>query len=211
MRWFTTLKNHTCAHFSNHFEDQDGVIYMDTFLTDGDGLGVFPDIHPELGASDPNRMVGKFVRFKIDPRSTTNEMELPVVLCGLKGEMARCDDRYTTKKYRHAFGASFGLDDFTGVVHVNVETGESEVWHAGEKMSVSEPCFAPRSATAPEGDGYLIVCVRDKVNLLTYLVILDATNVKAGPISMVEIPLRLRVSAHGNWVGDIKTLCMIFF
>lgn len=174
---------------------------MDTFLVDGDVLGVFPDMHPELGAANPDTPVGMFVRMKIDPTATSTEMEPPVVLSEIMGEMARCDDRYATKPYKHAFGIAWGETDFTGVVHINVETGVSKVWNAGPNTSCTEPIFVPRSKDAPEGDGYLISCVRNEDSMTTHIAVLNALDINSGPICLVEIPLRLKIAAHGTWVS----------
>jgi carotenoid cleavage dioxygenase len=200
VRYFKSIKNHFWGHFSNYFE-KDGCIYMDTFLNDGDGFGVFPNMHPELDAGKPKRPIqGKFVRFKIDPKSPSDYMELPVVLSEVLGEMARSDDRYQTKPYNHAYAATPGDMGFNGVLHVNHATGESKVWRAGDGVTVGEPCFVPRNITAPEGDGYLVVCIRDAKTTLAYLAILDALEITSGPIGIVELPFRLREGVHGSWV-----------
>lgn len=108
MRWFTTLKNHLFRHLANHFEREDGCIYLDMFLADGATLNVFPNMHPELDSGKPERQIkGKFVRFKIDPHAESTELELLVVLSDIVGEMPRCDDRFTTKPYNNAFGTWF--------------------------------------------------------------------------------------------------------
>ncbi|KAH7242756.1 retinal pigment epithelial membrane protein-domain-containing protein [Fusarium tricinctum] len=201
VRYFKSIKNHFWGHFSNYFE-KDGCIYMDTFLNDGDGFGVFPNMHPELDAGKPKRPIqGKFVRFKIDPKSPSDYMELPVVLSEVLGEMARSDDRYQTKPYNHAYAATPGDMGFNGVLHVNHATGESKVWRAGDGVTVGEPCFVPRNITAPEGDGYLVVCIRDAKTTLAYLAILDALEITSGPIGIVELPFRLREGVHGSWVN----------
>lgn len=160
-------------------------------------------MHPELGAANPNPLVGKFVRFKIDPKAESTEMELPVVLSEVMGEMARCDDRYATKPYKHAYGIVWGVTDFTGVAHINTETGVTEVWHAGDNVSCAEPCFSPKSADAEEGDGFLIVCVRDGDTHASYVAILDALDIKKGPICLIQIPFALKISAHGTWVSPL--------
>ncbi|KAJ5182094.1 hypothetical protein N7449_012241 [Penicillium cf. viridicatum] len=201
VRWFTTLKNHFFGHLANHFEGEDGCIYLDTFLADGATLNVFPNMHPELDSGKPERQIkGKFVRFKIDPHAESTELELPVVLSDIVGEMPRCDDRFTTKPYNNAFGTRFTPKGFDAVLHIDIAAGLTHVWEAGEGVSVGEPCFVPRAKDSPEGDGYLVVCVRDINTRLASLVILDATNITAGPVSIIELPVVLCEGVHGNWV-----------
>ncbi|KAE9568639.1 Lignostilbene-alpha,beta-dioxygenase isozyme I [Colletotrichum fructicola] len=204
VRWFTSLKNHYWGHVSNHFEGNDGCIYIDTFLHDTDALGVFPTQHPELeSAHNPGQRppVGKFVRFKIDPTAETTEMEPPKIISDVAGEMARCDDRYTTKPYNHAFGSGGPTPrGFGAVLHIDIAAGTTKMWNAGPDVTVGEPCFVPRSADAPEADGFLVVSCRDHTTTLGNLVILDTRDITAGPVSIIQLPFRIREGVHGNWV-----------
>ncbi|OBR05468.1 Lignostilbene dioxygenase [Colletotrichum higginsianum IMI 349063] len=200
-KWFTSLKNHYWGHVCNHFEDADGIIYIDLFLHDTDALRAFPTKHPELETQDGPPPVGKFVRFKIDPEAEPGELELPTIISDVPGELARCDDRYTTKPYTHAYGCGLpGPNGFGGILHIDIDGGLTEVWHAGPEQTVGEPCFVPRTPDSPEGDGYLVVSCRDHKTTLGNLVILDAQNITAGPISVVQLPFRIREGVHGNWV-----------
>lgn len=97
---------------------------------------------------------------------------------------------YAARPYRHAYAVSFGMYDLSSIIHVSLETSVSEVRQAGDDTSVSQPCLAPRSPTAPEGDGRLILCARGRPMTLTYLVILDAMDVKPGLVCMVEMPIQ---------------------
>ncbi|KAM6504579.1 hypothetical protein FSOLCH5_015321 [Fusarium solani] len=201
-RWFTSLKNHYWGHVCNHFDGEDGCIYIDVFLHDIDALGAFPTKHPELENIAPRQPpVGKFVRFKIDPKAESTELEPPAIISDIAGEMARCDDRYTTKPYNHAFGGGFpGPNGFGAILHIDIGAGVTNVWHAGEDITVGEPCFVPRAPDSPEADGYLVVSCRNHKTTLGFLVILDALNIRAGPVSVIDLPLRLRDGVHGNWV-----------
>ncbi|KAH7045364.1 retinal pigment epithelial membrane protein-domain-containing protein [Macrophomina phaseolina] len=212
IKWFYGPKNHGWVHFSNHFE-KDDKFYFDLFFTDGDGLSSFVDAHPELGPSNPNRMIGKLCRFTIDPYAPPekNKLERPVVLSHVNGEMARIDDRYVGKPYRHTWGVIWGSGLWDGIVHVDTLTGVSKVWKGGDTVMIHEPCFIPRGPDVPEGDGYLVCVARDKSNEITYLLILDAMDINAGPLCIVEMPLRLHVAAHGNWVSAplLKTMIAV--
>ncbi|KAJ5997286.1 hypothetical protein N7522_008946 [Penicillium canescens] len=201
VRWFTTLKNHFFGHLANHFEGKDGCIYLDTFLADGATLNVSPNMHPELDAGKAERQIkGKFVRLRIDPHAESTELELPVVLSDIIGEMPRCDDWFTTRPYNNAFGTRFTPKGFDAILHIDIAVSITHIWEAGESFLVGEPCFVPRAKDYNEGDGYLVVCARDTNTRLASLVILDATNVAAGPLSIIELPVVLCEGVHGNWV-----------
>ncbi|UPL02749.1 hypothetical protein LCI18_013683 [Fusarium solani-melongenae] len=202
IRWFDSLKNHVWGHFSNGFDGEDGCIYLDTFVANVDTLHVFPNMHPELDIGKPaERMNGKLARFKIDPKASSNELELPVVLSEVAGEMARCDDRFIAKPYNHAYGCRHSATGFDAIIHVDIAAGVTYLWEAGEGVVVGEPCFVPRHADSPEGDGYLLVCTRDIADRRAHLTLLDASNVTAGPVCIVELPFQLCEGVHGNWVN----------
>lgn len=199
-RWFDSLKDHYWGHLCNHFEE-DGIIYIDAFMHNNDSLRAFPPMHPEVDAAKSDvPPVGKFVRFKIDPHSKSTEMELPTILSDVPGELARCDDRYAGKPYKHAFGGSFGPMGFEGITHTNIATGLTKVWKAGEHTTIGEPCFVPRSADSPEGDGYLFTCCQDQETGYGSLAILDTADINAGPIAVIELPFRAHDGVHGQWV-----------
>lgn len=158
-------------------------------------------MHPELDIGNPEkRLNGKLARFKIDPKAGSNELELPVVLSEVAGEMGRCDDRFITRPYNNAFGARHSPRGFDAVIHVDIAAGVTNIWEPGEGIAVGEPCFVPRQKDSPEGDGYLLVCTRDAAKRQAQLSILDAKNIIAGPVCIVELPFQLCEGVHGNWV-----------
>ncbi|SPJ88922.1 uncharacterized protein FTOL_12817 [Fusarium torulosum] len=201
-RWFTALKNHYWGHVWNHFDGENGCIYIDVFPHDIDDLRAFPSKHPELENGTPGQPpVGKFVRFKIDPKAESTELEPSAIISDMAGGMARCDGRYTTKPYNHAYGGGVsGPRGFGAILHINIGEGVTNVWHAGEDITVGEPCFVPCTPDAPEGDGHLVVSCRNHKTTLGFLLILDSQNITAGPVGVIELPLRLRDGVHGNWV-----------
>ncbi|KAF4423104.1 Carotenoid 910(9 10)-cleavage dioxygenase [Fusarium acutatum] len=201
VRWFDSMKNHTWGHFSNGFDGEDGCIYLDAYIANIDTLNVFPNMHPELDIGKPaEKLNGKLARFKIDPKAASNELELPIVLSEVAGEMARCDDRYIAKPYNNAYGTRHSPTGFDAIVHVDIAAGITNIWEAGEGVVVGEPCFVPKQADSPEGDGYLLVCTRDVAKHQAHLTLLDATNIIAGPVCIVELPFQLCEGVHGNWV-----------
>ena len=58
----------------------------------------------------------------------------------------------------------------------------------------------PRSADAPEGDGYLIGVVNDFRALRSELVVVDAFDLAAGAVARIKLPFRLHMQVHGWWV-----------
>ncbi|KAG5751168.1 hypothetical protein H9Q70_006180 [Fusarium xylarioides] len=104
------------------------------------------------------------------------------------------------KPYNNAYGARHSPRGFDAVIHVDITAGVTNIWEPGEGIAVGEPCFVPRQKDSAEGDGYLLVCTRDAAKRQAQLSILDATNIIAGPICIVELPFQLCEGVHGNWV-----------
>jgi carotenoid cleavage dioxygenase len=90
------------------------------------------------------------------------------------------------------------------VMRRNVRTGVDEVFKVdgnGRSVALFEPTFAPRSANAPEGDGYLIVPVAlFMVNTSEYQ-IFDTQDFTAGPIARIELPFQIGWTPHGHYLS----------
>ncbi|KAJ5185358.1 lignostilbene-alpha-beta-dioxygenase isozyme I [Penicillium cf. griseofulvum] len=89
-----------------------------------------------------------------------------------------------------------GLNAYTSV---DLTLGRVEHCFFGPNSLVQEPCFARRSADAPEGDGFLIGLVSRLDTMLMELVVIDTKDFSK-PVAVVEIGLQLRQGLHGNWV-----------
>jgi carotenoid cleavage dioxygenase-like enzyme len=74
-------------------------------------------------------------------------------------------------------------------------------YYAGPDSAPEEPLFIPRSATSPEGDGWLITIVGRRAENRTDLVVLDALDIADGPVATIRIPFRLHEGFHGTWVA----------
>jgi carotenoid cleavage dioxygenase len=79
------------------------------------------------------------------------------------------------------------------------KTGAEKKWWCGPVSSLQEPCFIPRSADAPEGDGYIVMVQNLLAENLSNLLLFEATDIEQGPIATIKLPVRLRFGLHGNW------------
>jgi carotenoid cleavage dioxygenase len=68
--------------------------------------------------------------------------------------------------------------------------------------SVGEPVFVPRSAAAPEGDGWILAVVHRAAEGRSDLLILEAQDIAAEPAAVLELPVRVPAGFHGSWVDD---------
>jgi carotenoid cleavage dioxygenase len=89
---------------------------------------------------------------------------------------------------------------FNTYAHLDMSTGEMKSWFAGDTSSTQEPVFAPKSADAAEGEGYVLGVVNRRAENRADLVVFDAEHIDEGPIATVKIPVRLKYAIHGNWI-----------
>jgi len=139
---------------------------------------------------------------RFDSRTISSEfMEMPAI-----------DPRYQMHPYRHGFctvvdrerpvnaAGTIGVG-WNTLVHVDLAKGGIERYFVGANTICQEPCFVPRSASAPEGEGFILSqLTRHEGHWRTEIAVLDAQHLSDGPLAIVKVPFRLRAAVHGNWV-----------
>ncbi|HHX81688.1 MAG TPA: carotenoid oxygenase family protein, partial [Pseudomonadaceae bacterium] len=92
-----------------------------------------------------------------------------------------------------------------GYVRFDHATSQQVFWDAGAGTDLAECCFAPKSANAAEGEGYLMgVATRQNEGGRGDLVILDAQHLEDGPVAVVKLPVRAVGQVHGWWVPEAQ-------
>ncbi|MCZ8019721.1 carotenoid oxygenase family protein [Novosphingobium sp.] len=183
-------------HVANSYEDEQGRVIVDS--------AVYETMF-EGGADGPaGRSLG-MERWTIDPaaRQVARQTIDPT-----PQEFPRPDERFFGQPYRFAW--AMGLPDnddpaFLGeqpLYRHDLATGGRTQHDFGPGRVPGEFVFVPRSADAPEGEGWLMGYVIDTRNETTDLVILDASNMAAPPVASVHIPHRIPPGFHGNWLAD---------
>lgn len=198
------------GHVINAF-DEGGKVYLDLPVVNDNVFWFFPDAqgrHP-----DPASLRTKIVRWCFDMSAKSDVPEARVI-SEIAAEFPHVDDRYVGRPYRYAFmqatdptkpydaekaGPIMGFF-FNTFLTMDMTTGKTKSWFAGDTSSTQEPVFAPKSADAPEGEGYVMGVVNRRAERRSDLVILDAQRVDEGPIATIKIPVRLKYAIHGNWV-----------
>jgi carotenoid cleavage dioxygenase-like enzyme len=70
---------------------------------------------------------------------------------------------------------------------------------------VSEAIFVPRSQESSEADGHLLLTVFDERRNASYLAILDAMHIEAGPIATAHVDHRVPIGFHGLWRASTES------
>ncbi len=86
-----------------------------------------------------------------------------------------------------------------GIGRVDHHTGKRDIYDVGAFCATNEPVFVPKSASAAEGEGFLLANVYDANRQASHLVVLDAENLAAGPLAKAYLDHRVPFGFHGNW------------
>ncbi len=214
MRWFKAPKTVFASHVMNAFNDG-SKIYFDIPQAEGNAFPFFPDIND--APFDPVAARPYLHRWCVDMSSNSDEFTSVEKLTDMIDEFPRIDERYATQAYRHGWmlvmdpdmayegpGARAAGFRMNKIGHIDMATGKQDFWYCGPQSMIQEPQFIPRSADAPEGDGYIIAVVDNCVTNYSDLVILDALHLEDGPMARIKIPFRLRSGLHGTWADASK-------
>jgi carotenoid cleavage dioxygenase len=196
IRWFNAPACYV-FHPLNSWEDGDK-IYCDVMR-----YNVAP-LFPKADGSPGDKAAAKLVRWTFDLAGNSDTIK-EETLDDLDGEFPRVDPRFETLKHRHGWYAA----DPTGqagvrlnaIAHLDLETGKRQVYALDGGDATSEPVFVPRSADAPEGDGWVTAVVYRAGEDRSDLLIFEAQDIGKGPIAIAQMPRRVPFGFHGNWVN----------
>lgn len=213
MRWFKLDPAVCGCHVMNAVQEGTKV-HLDLPVSQTGSLPFFPE--KDGRPFNPTEATTYLSRVTVDMTSNEDAVESVVRIGKAPGEFPRIDDRFAGKAYRHGWQITYdfskpyngGPGPFVGVLstltHYDHQSGQEQSWWAGPDSAFQEPCFIPRSADAPEGDGWLVALVDNHITNYTELCIFKALDLVAGPVARVRLPLRLRQGLHGNWVPAKK-------
>jgi carotenoid cleavage dioxygenase len=79
-------------------------------------------------------------------------------------------------------------------------TGEMEVWEPSPTELGGDWLFVADPGGDADDEGWLLSYVHDEATERTRFVVLDATDVAAGPVASVPLPQRVPYGFHAAWV-----------
>jgi len=174
---------------------------------DGDAVVVDLARHPSmfrLDLDDDGDGTPRLERWRLDPVSGRVTTE---IIDDRPQEFPRVDDRLVGHRHRYGYTAGVGVNQMRGsselttsVLKHDFATGTSTVAEMGLGRAAGEFVFVADSPEAAEDEGWLIGFVYDATVDRSELVVLDATDLAAGPVATVPLPARVPAGFHGNWV-----------
>jgi carotenoid cleavage dioxygenase len=204
MRWFRHAA-FSAFHFMNAHTEGNRV-HLDFNVSN---MSPFPFIREASGIDfDMRDMRGGYVRWTFDlgkPGDTIEEKSL-----GPPGDMPRVAEKdfmvdYSVGYYQR-FNPMLGPPNVAGpvgagfneITRINVKTGELRNLAMDAHSTVQEHVHIPSRQRGHEGYLAFIVDKHQRNESEVYL--LEAEHPENGPIARLQVPLRLRVAVHGNWV-----------
>jgi carotenoid cleavage dioxygenase-like enzyme len=193
-------------HTMNAFEEGDRV-HVDLCVAEA---APFPEATGGFPAPERTRQYLTRWTFDLSRRGGGFEQER---LWHLPMDFPEVDQRFQTRAYRHGFMLAKDLDRpvnpelgkgvfFNTLAHIDHETGNVETWYAGDDRGLQEPVFVPRKGSQEQGDGYLLCTVNRWPADGSELAVLDTRDLTAGPVALLDIPVHIRPTFHGCWVGE---------
>lgn len=210
IRWFKGPEMAMVHTFSAM--DKDGVITLDAAVSDSNPFPFFPNIDGSPFLRD--RAGTTIRRYTLNMNSKADGWKEEVLFPHVRGALSRIDDRRQGHEYQYGFlGYSDPTRPFDEAKAGNMRGRVSNCYgrfdfknrtfeslFAGPTHSVSEVTFAPRSPTAPEGDGWIMGFVSNLATQKSEMIIGDTRDLAAGPVARVRLPFKAGGQIHGNWV-----------
>lgn len=199
VRWFD-IEPCYVFHVGNAREDAAGRIVLDAVrydratwhtvwsaiggATDGSATAAGPVLH--RWTLDP--AAGTVTERRLDDRC----VEFPTLHAGHVGR----GHRYLYLVAETPTGAIIRHDAATGAVQTH---------DVGPERVVGEAAFVPAEDARAEDEGWLLSIATDRAGTGSELLVLDATDVAAGPVASVRLPRAVPAGFHGSWIADGAT------
>jgi carotenoid cleavage dioxygenase-like enzyme len=116
-------------------------------------------------------------------------------------ELPRIDERRTGLPYRYGYAVEQPTPfEMRGIVRHDWRTGALERYAVQPGDQNSEPVFVPRQGRLAEDEGWILSCVYRSATDTSDVVVLDASDLAAGPVATVHLPTRIPAGFHGAWL-----------
>lgn len=196
LRWF---RAETCFvfHVLNAWDDG-GRIVAD--VMEYKAAPLFP--RADGDNSRPQHAGARLTRWMLDPDAGTDAFSR-VRLDDMDGEFPRLDERRAGLPNR--FGSFVGISQaghgLDTLVWLDLVSGRRAAYTVPRGDGLSEAVFVPRTADAPEGDGWLLAVAWRGEERRSDLLVLDTDAIDRGPVATVELTHRVPSGFHGNWLN----------
>jgi all-trans-8'-apo-beta-carotenal 15,15'-oxygenase len=184
-------------HHANAYE-RDGQVVIDSICYDR-----FPSVEDGNDYKTVNFdkvPPGQLRRFTVDLATqqatsqdlVTRSCEFPVMHPDLVGRACR----YCYLGVTHA---PTGNAPLQGLVKLDLETGEEQIWSAAPRGFGGEAVFVPRPNGQAEDDGWLLLLLYNAERQCSDLAIFDASDITTGPVARLLLNHHVPYGLHGSF------------
>jgi carotenoid cleavage dioxygenase len=192
LRWLDVAPCHV-FHTANAYELHDGSVIVDAVVYER----VFDRSRQGLETSQT-----RFERWCLDSQRGRVERK---VISECKQEFPRFDERRATRPYRYAYTVGIDVEHIgpQPLYRYDLETGRVLRHSFGPHHVPAEAVFVPCATDDAEDHGWLLSYVYDMQTDRSSVVILNAQDVEGDPQAVIELPVRVPLGFHGNWIPDV--------
>jgi carotenoid cleavage dioxygenase-like enzyme len=117
-------------------------------------------------------------------------------------EFPTLDDERTGRRGRYLYTRADSPSD-VAIVKYDLVAGTSTELQLGPDVVPGEAVFVPSGAPdRAEDDGWLMALTTTRGGGASRLLVLDATDLAAGPVAQVHLPRPVPTGFHGAWIDD---------
>jgi carotenoid cleavage dioxygenase-like enzyme len=198
--WFEAKPTYV-LHWLNAWEDGDEVV-LDGYFQEEPVPGNYPNAPRGM-----ERMMAFLDQHLLKPRlhrwrfNMTTGQTLETHLDDKTLEFGTINQRYCGRRNRYSYSSvpKQGMFLFTGATKHDHDNDRSWSIDFGPGRYGSEPGFAPRIGATAEDDGYLVTFVSDMNLDRSECLLLDASDIEAGPVCRIVLPHRISSGTHSTW------------
>ena len=195
-------------HYSNAWEDNDGVIRFEGMRYDDPSL--MYDAFKNVMRGDPprNPSVSDLVQFRIDTRTGKGAVEAfenDLLAC----EFPRIDQRRTTMQHEwltmlsaSSGSSSLQLGLLNGVARVNTTSGSVDQFTYPDHEIPEEHVFVSKPNGVGESDGWLLGTSLDYLSETTHLNVFEVGHEVPELVARATLPQLMPLGLHGQFVPE---------
>ncbi|MDY6938510.1 MAG: carotenoid oxygenase family protein [Cyanobacteriota bacterium] len=185
-------------HHANAWEEGDK-IYVDSICYDS-----FPTVEPDADFRELDFQsvpAGQLWRLELSLEEQTVAHRVLESRCC---EFPSLHPQNVGRGYRYVYlGAAHeetGNAPLQGVLKLDLQTGERQLYSFAPRGFGGEPIFVPRPGATAEDDGWVLVMIYDAAHDRSDVVILDAKDLDAGPVARLHLKHHVPYGLHGSFV-----------
>lgn len=200
-------------HFINAYDKEDGSVVVDVIRSDNrkttKGMKKWPWAKSLKDFTESSSKKSLW-RYTINVSGGSMEKEIVTEVPSYFGTV---NPAVSGQPYQYAYAAIGGMGTENAppqaIAKINVDTKEMDAWFPAEYEFCGEPMFAPKkpadgesNANGNEDDGYIISVLLNGKEKKSEVIILDATDIQAGPVARIPLDIAIPHGLYGCFAAS---------